>query len=136
MKVAYGSQWGSRNERTAANARIIRMLAAKGADVNAKNNDGKTALLLAVQFSDPEIIEALLSVGADPNAVAKDGSTALFVVAGPAPKPLKPADPNKPLEAAAMKKIKEAQAREAARRKPDVRKERIIELLKKAGARE
>ena len=51
----------------------------KGADVEAKNNSGKTALHLAIKNEDLEIeavIEVLLEEGADPKAKNNDGKTA------------------------------------------------------------
>jgi ankyrin repeat protein len=43
-----------------------------GADVNAKNADGVTALWIAAYGGHRDAVEALLAAGADPNVKAKD----------------------------------------------------------------
>lgn len=53
----------------------------QGADVNAKNNDGNTALILASQLNKKELVELLLAKGADVNASNKRGQTALIAAA-------------------------------------------------------
>ena len=50
-----------------------------GANVNAKDNDGFTALILAAVFGHTEIVKALIQAGADINAKNNDGWTALMV---------------------------------------------------------
>ena len=61
------------------NPEIIKILINAGADVNAKANEGITALLGAASFSkDPEIIKTLVNAGADVNAKTNDGMTALM----------------------------------------------------------
>ena len=54
-----------------------------GADVNARNDDGETALMLAAGYNGPEVVSALLRAGADVNAHNADvgGSTALIYAA-------------------------------------------------------
>ena len=49
---------------------VIKMLVDKGADVNAKADNGATALMLAAQNSKADVVEYLLAHGAD--AAAKD----------------------------------------------------------------
>ena len=51
----------------------------KGADVNAKNNEGASALFLAALKGHIEIVHALLDKGADVNAKSNKGGTALMV---------------------------------------------------------
>lgn len=54
--------------------KIVKSLIGYGADVNAKNNDGRTALMLT---SNLEIAKLLIDSGADVNAKNNDGGTAL-----------------------------------------------------------
>ncbi|GHV40077.1 hypothetical protein FACS1894187_20640 [Synergistales bacterium] len=59
-----------------------------GADVNAKNSDGWTALMVAAQNNpNPEVIATLLKNGADVNAKNSDGWTALMFAAQNNPNP-------------------------------------------------
>jgi ankyrin repeat protein len=51
------------------NIPMIRLLLEKGADVNAKDEGGKTPLCLAIYTENNEIVKLLLSYGADPNVV-------------------------------------------------------------------
>jgi len=56
----------------------VQNLIDKGVDVNAKGNDGKTALMHAVEQGNKEIVQALIVKGADVNAKGNDGKTALM----------------------------------------------------------
>jgi ankyrin repeat protein len=56
---------------------IVSMLAAGGADINAQNKDGRSALMIAVGRRFTRAVEALLLHGADVNRRDKDGLTAL-----------------------------------------------------------
>jgi ankyrin repeat protein len=56
----------------------VKTLVADGADVNAKNSDGATALMVASETRNLEVVQSLLAKGADVNAKANDGQTALF----------------------------------------------------------
>lgn len=56
-------------------------LVAAGADVNAKRNDGVTALWLAAQEGHTEVVNVLLAAKADVNAKKNDGGTALMAAA-------------------------------------------------------
>jgi len=56
----------------------VAMLLEKGADVNAKNNDGRTALILASENGRTEIVAMLLEKGADVSAKGDYGYTALI----------------------------------------------------------
>ena len=47
---------------------VVQALLAKGADVNAKENDGRTALMMASQNGHLEVVQALLAKGAEVNA--------------------------------------------------------------------
>jgi ankyrin repeat protein len=57
---------------------IVQALLAHGADVNAKNKFGCTALMMAAVEGHADIVQALLSQGADVNAKDNDGYTALL----------------------------------------------------------
>lgn len=48
-----------------------------GLDINARENNGYTPLMLAAMRGNAETVEMLLSLGADPSLVREDGSTAL-----------------------------------------------------------
>ena len=56
---------------------MVQALLAKGAEVNAKNNNGVTALMAASLSGHLEVLQALLAKGADVNAKANNGATAL-----------------------------------------------------------
>ncbi len=56
----------------------VEALLAKGADVNAKDNSGLTALMRASQFVHLDVVQALLAKGADVNPKRNDGLTALM----------------------------------------------------------
>ena len=61
----------------------VQAMLAKGADVNAKDNTGQTALMFAAMVGDTATVEALLAAGADVNARNIGGATALiFAEAG------------------------------------------------------
>jgi ankyrin repeat protein len=59
-------------------AATAQALLAKGADVNARQSDGATALILAAFYGYSDIVRALLAKGADVNAKQSDGGTALM----------------------------------------------------------
>jgi ankyrin repeat protein len=54
---------------------VVRLLLAAGADVNARDKQGNTSLLLCRE--DADMLEVLLKAGADPNARNLEGETAL-----------------------------------------------------------
>ncbi len=56
---------------------IYKALIAKGADVNAKDEDGVTPLHAAAAAGEQEAVVYLLAKGADPNVKDKEGKTAL-----------------------------------------------------------
>ena len=58
-----------------------KVLLAKGADVNAKDDDGWMALHYAAFHGHTELAEVLLAKGADANAKTKKGSTPLYIAA-------------------------------------------------------
>ncbi|MFH1115319.1 MAG: ankyrin repeat domain-containing protein [Pseudomonadota bacterium] len=59
---------------------FVKMLVERGADVNAKTDDGKTALMYAARSGKVETTRFLLDKGADVNAKANDGDTALMAL--------------------------------------------------------
>jgi ankyrin repeat protein len=63
-------------------AREIETAIRDGADVNAKDKDGETALMYAIWNDSPEGLSILLQHGADVNAKDDDGWTALMNAAG------------------------------------------------------
>jgi ankyrin repeat protein len=59
----------------------VRVCIAAGADVNAKQGNGATALLLAAEEGHTKVVQALLAAGADVNASMSVGATALMLAA-------------------------------------------------------
>lgn len=60
---------------------ILRILVWRNTDINAKNKNGDTPLLLAVYRKREATVELLISAGANVNVKNKDGNTALYVAA-------------------------------------------------------
>ena len=56
---------------------VAELLIAKGADVNAKNDNGVTPSHLAAQKGHNEVVELLIVKGADVNAKTESGGTPL-----------------------------------------------------------
>jgi uncharacterized caspase-like protein len=61
----------------------VKTLLDKGANVNVKDGDGRTALMIAVRYGHTEIVKVLLDRRADVNAKDNDGWTALIWAIGP-----------------------------------------------------
>jgi ankyrin repeat protein/mono/diheme cytochrome c family protein len=61
-----------------ADAQVVRMLIDNGADVNARDAQGNTPLILASFYASPKCVALLLEKGADANAANKAGVTALI----------------------------------------------------------
>jgi ankyrin repeat protein len=69
---------------TVGDVEAVRRLIRAGADVNARNRYGQTAIMLAAHHGHATVVEALVEVGADLNVSAKYNLTALMlaIVAG------------------------------------------------------
>ncbi|HMB74377.1 MAG TPA: ankyrin repeat domain-containing protein, partial [Gammaproteobacteria bacterium] len=63
------------------NASALRSLIREGADVNAAQSDGATALHWAAYHGDADLAELLLEAGADPSTANRNGSTPLWLAA-------------------------------------------------------
>jgi ankyrin repeat protein len=59
-------------------AQVARKLLDNGADVNARDAQGNTPLILASFYASPECVELLIEKGADVNAANKAGAKALI----------------------------------------------------------
>ena len=57
-------------------------LAGRGADVNAADNSGNTAVIFAAVYGHTEVVEALAGGNADVNAADDNGNTAVILAAG------------------------------------------------------
>lgn len=61
----------------------VKALLEQGADVNAENKDGETALIRAAQGGQVEMMRLLLGEGADPNKTGRRGIPVLMIAVGP-----------------------------------------------------
>jgi len=62
----------------AGQTEIVKMLIEKGAEVDARDRDGHTPLMLAAIYGCNQTIQVLLEAGADPRAKTKSGNTAVI----------------------------------------------------------
>jgi len=60
-----------------ADTATVNALLATGSDVNSKNRDGETVLILAAKYGHTDTVKVLLAEGADLNARDRFGETAL-----------------------------------------------------------
>ncbi len=58
---------------------VIEFLVKRGVDINARNEAGETALILAAWYGRDELVGILLKKGADPNVKTRKGLSALKV---------------------------------------------------------
>jgi ankyrin repeat protein len=68
------------SEVGADNTERVELFLKAGMNINVRDNDGNTALMLASMTGDPEIINLLIGKGADVNARSASGYTALMYV--------------------------------------------------------
>src|SRR5262249_37502551 len=61
-----------------ADAQVARKLLENGTDVNARDAEGNTPLILAAFYASPECLELLIAKGADVNAANRAGATPLI----------------------------------------------------------
>ena len=57
---------------------MVKALLAQGADINARENDGGTALIVATWLGHTDTVQVLLAQGADVDAKDNRGGTALM----------------------------------------------------------
>lgn len=62
---------------TTHNGKMVQPLS-KQSDLEQKNKQGQTALLMAIELNDSNLVGELLSVGSNSNAITSDGLTALY----------------------------------------------------------
>jgi hypothetical protein len=77
--AAAGPAEGLFSAASGGDAAAVQALLAKGAELNAKNNDGVTALIVASGNGHLDVVQALLAKGAELNAKNNDGATALML---------------------------------------------------------
>src|SRR4029450_214350 len=66
----------------AGNPELVKLLAARGANVNAaEKRKGQTALMWAAAEAHSDVVETLIALGADVKAASTDGFTALAFAA-------------------------------------------------------
>ena len=60
-------------------SQAVQTLLDNRADINARDDNSTTALMIAALVQSKELVELLLKNGADPNVKAKEGVTALML---------------------------------------------------------
>ncbi len=78
MAIARSDQFSSATDRVA----VAKLMIDKGANVNAKDPNGDTALHFAVAYHRPEMVELLLANKANVNVANKEGKTPLNIATG------------------------------------------------------
>jgi ankyrin repeat protein len=61
----------------AGNPDLVRRLVDAGAAINARDHNGRTALMEAACYGEPQTVNLLLASGADRSARTRDGKTAM-----------------------------------------------------------
>jgi len=64
------------------NSEAVAYLLQQGADINAQDQDGTTALMEAVDVREPEVVKVLVARGADVSLKNKSGKTARDIARG------------------------------------------------------
>ena len=84
--VGYGEGFAGNSHRFAPIGQLaaVRFLVeVAGADINARDHEGNTAMHHAAARGDTEMIKYLVSKGADPKAVNREGQTTIDLANGP-----------------------------------------------------
>jgi TonB family protein len=130
--AAAGPQDVGRSQRDGARAgeveSVRELLAAPGADVDAADEAGWTALMYAAEAGHDEVVEALLEAGAKPNLQNQAGETALHLAARHG----RTASADLLLKAGADLGLRDAEGRTALYRAIERRRADVIELLQAA----
>ena len=74
--------WNGSSAAASCGERVVRLLLEAGADKDAENPAGNTALILAAIFGEDDCVETLIEWGAAPDKTTNDGNTALHWAAG------------------------------------------------------
>ena len=77
VRDSYGDTLLTVAADSAPNPKIIKALVDIGMDVEARNNDGMTALMMAARWNSLRIVKTLLEVGANANAKLEASTTAM-----------------------------------------------------------
>jgi hypothetical protein len=79
MTVGDGTALSAAAQR--GDADLCRYLLSQGADINRKNMQGATAMVIALDYGHPEAAQALIEAGADINLADANGQTPLILAA-------------------------------------------------------
>ncbi|MBQ7544262.1 MAG: ankyrin repeat domain-containing protein, partial [Synergistaceae bacterium] len=71
----------ARNEKVQITAKMLNKFLENGADINAKDSEGKTPLMLIAEYADAKTVRMFIEAGADVDATDEDEVTALMIAA-------------------------------------------------------